>query len=91
MGDDRDIYDHYEDSVDFEGLKRKGWSYSKINSLELVYEDDRTAIVYMSFSRYNVSDEIILTANVNYLLVNNSNQWKVKGGFAPNKVTTGKD
>jgi hypothetical protein len=91
MGDDRDLYDHYEDSVDFEGLKRKGWSYSKINSLELVYEDDRTAIVYMDFSRYNAKDEIILTANVNYLLVNNSNQWKVKGGFAPNKVTTGKD
>ena len=90
-GDDRDLYDQYEDSVDFEKLKSKGWSYSKINSLELVYEDNRTAIVYMNFSRYNASDEIILTADANYLLVNNSNEWKIKGGFAPNKVTTGKD
>lgn len=91
MGDDRDIYEQYEDSVDFERLKSKGWSYSKINSLELVYEDNKTAIVYMNFSRYNASDEIILTADANYLLVNNSNEWKIKGGFAPNKVTTGKD
>jgi len=91
MGDDRDLYDHYDDLVDFEGLQNGGWSYSKINSLELLYEDHRTAIVYMNFSRYNASDEMILTAAANYLLVNNSNQWKIKGGFAPNKVTTGKD
>lgn len=91
MGDEKNVYDKYGDSVDFVRLRSKGWSYSKINSLELVYEDDKTAMVYMNFSRYSANDEVILTSEVNYLLVNNAYKWKIKGGFAPNKVTVGKD
>ena len=91
MGDEKNVYDKYGDSVDFVRLRSKGWSYSKINSLELVYEDDKTAMVYMNFSRYSANDEVILTSEVNYLLVNNAYEWKIKGGFAPNKVTVGKD
>ena len=91
MGDEKNVYDKYGESVDFVRLRSKGWSYSKINSLELVYEDDKTAMVYMNFSRYNANDEVILTSEVNYLLVNNAYEWKIKGGFAPNKVTVGKD
>ena len=91
MADEKNVYDKYGDSVDFVRLRSKGWSYSKINSLELIYEDDKTAMVYMNFSRYNADDEIILTSEVNYLLVNNAYKWKIKGGFAPTKVTVGKD
>ena len=91
MADEKNVYDKYGDSVDFVRLRSKGWSYSKINSLELIYEDDKTAMVYMNFSRYNAKDEVILTSEVNYLLVNNAYKWKIKGGFAPNKVTVGKD
>ena len=91
MGDEKNVYDKYGDSVDFVRLRSKGWSYSKINSLELIYEDDKTAMVYMNFSRYSANDEVILTSEVNYLLVNNAYKWKIKGGFAPNKVTVGKD
>ena len=91
MGDEKNVYDKYGESVDFVRLRSKGWSYSKINSLELIYEDDKTAMVYMNFSRYNANDEVILTSEVNYLLVNNAYKWKIKGGFAPNKVTVGKD
>ena len=91
MADEKNVYDKYGDSVDFVRLRSKGWSYSKINSLELIYEDDKTAMVYMNFSRYNANDEVILTSEVNYLLVNYAYEWKIKGGFAPNKVTVGKD
>ena len=91
MADEKNVYDKYGDSVDFVRLRSKGWSYSKINSLELIYEDDKTAMVYMNFSRYSANDEVILTSEVNYLLVNNAYKWKIKGGFAPNKVTVGKD
>ena len=72
MGDEKNVYDKYGDSVDFVRLRSKGWSYSKINSLELIYEDDKTAMVYMNFSRYSANDEVILTSEVNYLLVNNN-------------------
>ena len=36
MGDEKNVYDKYGDSVDFVRLRSKGWSYSKINSLELI-------------------------------------------------------
>ena len=52
MGDEKNVYDKYGDSVDFARLRSKGWSYSKINSLELIYEDDKTAMVYMNFSGF---------------------------------------
>ena len=90
-GEDRYVYDKFGDSVDFQVLKNNGWSYSKINSLELIYEDSETSMVHMNFSRYGADDQVILTASANYLLMNYDNNWKIKGGFSPTKISSGKD
>jgi|TARA_B110000503_G_scaffold134405_1_gene213329 hypothetical protein len=90
-GEDKNVYDKYGDSVDFQALQNNGWSYSKINSLELIYEDSETSMVHMNFSRYGADDQVILTASANYLLLNYDNNWKIKGGFAPTKISIGKD
>ena len=90
-GTERNVYDSYGDSVDFDGLRSDGWSYSKINSLELIYEDPETSMVNMNFSRYGGDDQVILTASANYLLINYDGIWKIKGGFAPKNVSTGRD
>ena len=90
-GTERNVYDSYGDSVDFDRLQSDGWSYSKINSLELIYEDAETSMVNMNFSRYGADDQVILTASANYLLINYDGIWKIKGGFAPTKISIGKD
>ena len=90
-GEDKNVYDKYSDSVDFQALQNNGWSYSKINSLELIYEDSETSMVHMNFSRYGADDQVILTASANYLLMNYDDNWKIKGGFAPTKISIGKD
>lgn len=90
-GEDNNVYDKYGDSVDFQALQNNGWSYSKINSLELIYEDSETSMVHMNFSRYGADDQVILTASANYFLMNYDNNWKIKGGFAPTKISIGKD
>ena len=90
-GVETDVYESYGDSVDFDGLRRSGWSYSKINSLELMYEDSETSMVNMNFSRYDEDDRVILTGSANYLLMNDDGVWKIKGGFAPTKISIGKD
>ena len=90
-GEDKNVYDKYGDSVDFQALENNGWSYSKINSLELIYEDSETSMVHMNFSRYGADDQVILTASANYLLLNYDNNWKIKGGFVPTKISIGKD
>ena len=61
-GTERNVYDSYGDSVDFDRLRSDGWSYSKINSLKLIYEDPETSMVNMNFSRYGGDDQVILTA-----------------------------
>ncbi len=90
IGGEPRSYDRYGDAVDFEGLKASGWSYSLINSKELIYSDDLTAAVRMNFSRFNESDEVISTTDSVYLLVRRDGEWKVKGGFLNGTLTLGK-
>ena len=90
-GAERDVYESYAGSVDFQGLRNTGWRYSKINSLELIYEDSETSLVNMNFSRYDQDDQVILTGSANYLLMNDDGVWKIKGGFEPTKINNGKD
>lgn len=90
IGGEPRSYDRYGDAVDFEGLKESGWSYSLINSKELIYSDDLTAAVRMNFSRFNESDEVISTTDSLYLLVRRDGEWKVKGGFLNGTLTLGK-
>tara|TARA_B100000780_G_scaffold121063_1_gene84783 strand:+ start:1853 stop:2371 length:519 start_codon:yes stop_codon:yes gene_type:complete len=79
IGEDRYVSDKYGDFLDFQALQNNGWSYSKINSLELIYEDSETSMVHMNFSRYGADDQVILNASANYLLMNYDNNWKIKG------------
>ena len=90
-GEANNVYDKYGDSVDFQALQDDGWSYSKINSLELIYEDLETSMVHMNFSRYGADDQVIVTASANYLLMIYDDNWKIKGGFAPTTISTGKE
>ena len=90
-GTERNVYNSYGDSVDFDGLRSDGWSYSKINALELISEDPETSMVNMNFSRYGGDDQLILTASANYLLINYDGIWKIKGGFASENISTGQD
>ena len=91
LGEEKNVYDKYGDSVDFQALQNNGWSYSKINSLELIYEDSETSMVHMNFSRYGADDQVILTASASYLLMIYDDNWKIKGSFAPTHISTGKD
>jgi|SaaInlStandDraft_1057018.scaffolds.fasta_scaffold73279_2 hypothetical protein len=90
IGNEKNAYDKYGDSVDFEGLEKIGWSYSSIHSSELVYKDSSSAMVHINFSRFNKDDEAISTSDVTYLLVYKDGQWKMKAGFVQGNLTMGK-
>ena len=66
IGGEPNSYDRYGDAVDFERLKTSGWSYTLINSKELIYADDLTAAVRVNFSRFNESDAVISTTDSVY-------------------------
>ena len=70
MGKNTVLEEKYSDAINFTGLKKDGWSYSKINSSKVLYNDDDTSMVQVNFSRFDKDNEIILTSDVTYLLVN---------------------
>jgi len=90
IGNEKNAYDKYGDSVDFEGLEKIGWSYSSILSSELIYKDRSSAMVHINFSRFDKNDEAISTSDVTYLLVFKDGQWKMKSGFVQGNLSLGK-
>jgi hypothetical protein len=91
IGGKQTAYDKYGDSVDFNGLRKQGWSYSKINISKLIYEDEISAMVDINFSRFNKDDEVLSTTAVTYVMLKKDNQWKMKAGFVDGNLSLGKD
>tara|TARA_X000000950_G_scaffold277001_1_gene365762 strand:- start:399 stop:824 length:426 start_codon:yes stop_codon:yes gene_type:complete len=91
MGKNTVLEEKYSDVINFNGLKKDGWSYSKINASKVLYNDGDTSMVQVNFSRLDKNNEIILTSDVTYLLVNKDGNWKLKGGFSPNLASLGND
>ena len=91
MGKNTVLEEKYSNAINFDGLKKEGWAYSEINKSNLLYDDNDTAMVQVNFSRLNNKDEIILTSDVTYLLVNKDGSWKLKGGFSANLSSLGND
>jgi len=89
MGEAATVFDGYGDAINFDGIKRNGWVYTKINEISLVYDDNESAMVTVDFSRMNESDVAYSTTVGTYLLVNNNNSWKLKGAFFPATLPLG--
>ena len=49
-----------------------------------------TAMVNINFSRYDLTDTIVSTSDIIYLLVNRNGAWKLKAGFVEGNLTLGK-
>lgn len=71
-------FDQYTDAVDFQKLEEEGWSYSRINSSELVFEEEALAMVEFDFSRFDTSDNVIATYDVTHVLVKKDKRWRIK-------------
>tara|TARA_B100001057_G_scaffold136203_1_gene135752 strand:- start:109 stop:294 length:186 start_codon:yes stop_codon:yes gene_type:complete len=61
MGGERLLFEKYTDMVDFDIIKGTDWSYSKINDIDLLYEDSDTAMINVNFSRYEEDDYVPTT------------------------------
>ncbi|MFL2760957.1 MAG: hypothetical protein ACJ0BP_00970 [Gammaproteobacteria bacterium] len=89
IGDNKTVSKNYGDSVDFEGLRKQGWSFSKINESKLIYADAMTAMVDINFSRLNQDKNVLSTTDATYLLVNKKGKWLLKGAFINSNLSLG--
>ena len=90
IGDNQTVSENYGDSVDFEGLRKQGWAYSKINESELLYADELSAMVDINFSRLNKDEEVLSATDATYLLVYKEGSWLLKAGFINSNLSLGK-
>ncbi len=60
--------ERYSDSINFEGLIESGWANSKLNQAKLIYQDEVTAMVDVSFSRHGENDVVISETSAVYML-----------------------
>tara|TARA_Y100000768_G_scaffold366789_1_gene329272 strand:+ start:1749 stop:2177 length:429 start_codon:yes stop_codon:yes gene_type:complete len=90
IGANKTVSENYGDSVDFEGLRKQGWAYSKINESELLYVDEISAMVDINFSRLNDDDKVLSTTDATYLLVKKDGKWLLKAGFISSNLSLGK-
>ncbi len=63
--------------IDFEGLKKSGWKYSKINQLKVLAEGNNAALVELNFSRFDSNDKEFLNQTTFYNLTRNNGYWQI--------------
>lgn len=80
----------YREIVNFENLKKEGWSHSKINSIHSkIYQED-FGIYKINFTRFNDQNVEVLTTDTNLTLIKRGDDWKLKMAIIPINISTGK-
>ena len=90
VGDEIIVAQSYNEIVNYENLKKEGWSYSKINSIDpIVYQED-FAIYKTNFTRFNNQDIELISTDTNITLIKRGDSWKLKIAIIPINISTGK-
>ncbi len=63
--------------IDFDGLKKTGWKYSRINSVKVLAEGANSALVEMVFSRFDTSDKEFFRSATFYVLTKSKGYWQI--------------
>ena len=63
--------------IDFEGLKKSGWKYSKINQVKVLAEGSNAALVELNFSRFDANGKEFLNQTTFYNLTRNNGYWQI--------------
>ena len=72
-------FQSYSEMIDFEGLKKTGWSYSKARDIEVLLNDGSTAIVEGILERFDSNDRLIFRGELIFLLVRKEAKWNMAG------------
>ena len=66
--------------VDFEGLKKTGWSYSRVENIDVLHNDGETAFVKALLERLDKSDQVIFGGRDHIRpFARSHNEWKIAG------------
>ena len=80
----------YSEIVNYENLKKEGWSYSKINSKDPIVSQEDFAIYKTNFTRFNNQDIELISTDTNLTLIKRGDYWKLKIAIIPINIPTGR-
>ena len=80
----------YSEIVNYENLKKEGWSYSKINSKDPIVSQEDFAIYKTNFTRFNSQDIELISTDTNLTLIKRGDYWKLKIAIIPINISTGR-
>ena len=63
--------------IDFEGMKKSGWKFSKINTVKVLAEGSNAALVELNFSRFDANGKEFLNQTSFYNLTKNKGYWQI--------------
>tara|TARA_B100001029_G_scaffold61280_1_gene49584 strand:- start:865 stop:1308 length:444 start_codon:yes stop_codon:yes gene_type:complete len=75
--------------LNYKEIRKTGWSKSIINSVMLIIEKDKSAIVQVNFSRVNNKGDTYLTTDSNYILIKEDYHWYISGVIIDSDVPLG--
>ena len=78
VGDEIVVAKSYSEIVNYENLKKEGWSYSKINSKDPIVSQEDFAIYKTNFTRFNNQDIELISTDTNLTLIKRGDYWKLK-------------
>ena len=90
VGDQIVVAKSYSEIVNYENLKKEGWSYSKINSKDPIVSQEDFAIYKTNFTRFNNQDIELISTDTNITLIKRGDFWKLKIAIIPINISTGK-
>ena len=89
-GDEIVVAKSYSEIVNYENLKKEGWSYSKINSKDPIVSQEDFAIYKTNFTRINNQDIELISTDTNLTLIKRGDYWKLKVAIIPINISTGR-
>jgi len=90
VGDETIVAKSYSEIVNYENLRKEGWSYSKINSIDPIVLQEDFVIYKTNFTRYNDQDIELISTDTNITLIKRGDFWKLKIAIIPINISTGK-
>ena len=63
--------------IDYIGLKKTPWKYSKLNHVKVLVEGANSALVELNFSRYDKDDKEFLRSTGFYVLTKDKGYWQI--------------
>ena len=90
VGDEIISAKSYSEIVNYENLKKEGWAYSKINSIDPIVSQEDFAIYKTNFTRFNNQDIELISTDTNVTLIKRGDYWKLKIAIIPINISTGK-